>query len=64
MLSLVWLDNHLGEERINFQLFRKELQSILASIKEKLPTLLSHRFNKAKEIIKEVESEEEEWPED
>lgn len=54
------VDNHLGEERINFQSLQERAQSILASIKEKLPTLLSHRFNKAKEIIKDVESEEEE----
>ena len=54
------VDNHLSEERINYQSLQERAHFILTFIKEKLPTLLGHRFSKVKSLIKEVESEEEE----
>lgn len=54
------VENHLSEERINFQALQERAQSIVTSIREKLPTLLSHRFSKVKELIHSVEAEEEE----
>ena len=54
------VDNHLLEERINPQALQERAHSIVSSIREKLPSLLSHRFTKIKEIIKSVEAEEEE----
>jgi hypothetical protein len=54
------VDNHLTEERINTQALQERAEAIMSEIKERLPTLLGHRFNKAKETIQTVEAEEEE----
>lgn len=54
------VDNHLFEERINPQALQERAHSIVSSIREKLPSLLGHRFAKVKEIIQSVEAEEEE----
>lgn len=53
------VENHLAEERINFQALQERAQSIVTNVREKLPILLSHRFSKVKEIIHSVEAEEE-----
>jgi len=54
------VDNHLLEERINPQALQERAHSIVSSIREKLPSLLGHRFVKVKEVIQSVEAEEEE----
>lgn len=54
------VDNHLLEERINPQALQERAHSIVSSIREKLPSLLGHRFAKVKEVIQSVEAEEEE----
>jgi hypothetical protein len=54
------IDNHLSEERINPQALQERAHSIVSSIREKLPSLLGHRFTKVKEVIQTVEAEEEE----
>lgn len=54
------VDNHLLEERINPQALQERAHSIVSLIREKLPSLLGHRFAKAKEVIQSVEAEEEE----
>jgi len=54
------IDNHLTDERINPQALQERAHSIIASIREKLPSLLGHRFEKVKEIIHNVEADEEE----
>lgn len=54
------IDNHLSEERINPQALQERAYVIASSIREKLPSLLGHRFPKVKEVIQSVESEEEE----
>jgi hypothetical protein len=54
------VDNHLSDERINYQSLQERAHSILTFIKEKLPSLLGHQFYKVKSLIKEVEFEEEE----
>ena len=55
------IDNHLGEERINYPLLQERAMAIINSIKEKLPELLGHRFDKVKERIQAVSPEEEEF---
>ncbi len=54
------IDNHLSEERINPQSLQERAHSIISSIREKLPSLLGHRFLRVKEVIQTVEAEEEE----
>lgn len=53
------VDNHLADERINYQILQERSTAILQSIRDKMPSIIGHRFAKAKEIIKEVEPEEE-----
>jgi hypothetical protein len=54
------IENHLAEERINTQALQERAYSIVSDIRERLPSLLGHRFSKAKEVIQQVEAEEEE----
>lgn len=54
------VDNHLLEERINPQALQERAHSIVSTIREKLPSLLGHRFAQVKEVIQSVEAEEEE----
>jgi len=54
------IDNHLSEERINPQALQERAHSIVSLIRERLPSLIGHRFVKVKEVIQAVESEEEE----
>ncbi|MCP4607781.1 MAG: ATP-binding protein [Planctomycetes bacterium] len=53
------VENHLSDERIVTEALKERAQAILSQTFEKLPNLLAPRINKAIEIIKEVESEEE-----
>lgn len=53
------LDNNLADERINYQALQERAAAILQGIRDKLPSILGHRFTKAKEIIQQVEPEEE-----
>lgn len=53
------IDNHLSEERINYQSLLERADSIISGIRDQLPSILGHRFTKVKEVIQEVESEEE-----
>lgn len=54
------IQNHLNDERINVQSLYERANTIFDVIKDKLPNLLSHRLNKAMEIISNVPAEEEE----
>jgi hypothetical protein len=54
------VENHLGEERINLSALQERAMAMVGNIKDRLPTALGHRFQKAVEVIREVESEEEE----
>lgn len=54
------IENHLSEERINVQVLQERARSIISVIRDRLPSLLGHRFFKAKEIIQQVEADEEE----
>lgn len=53
------VDNHLAEERINPQSLQERAQAIVSGIRERLPSVLGHRFAKVKEVIGAVEAEEE-----
>jgi hypothetical protein len=52
------VDNHMSEERINPQALQERAYSIVSGIREKLPSLLGHRFAKVKQTIQSVASEE------
>ncbi|EEV6020465.1 ATP-binding protein [Escherichia coli] len=54
------VDNHLTDERINYQSLQERAHNIVSNIKERLPNLLNHRFSTVKDIIREVDAEEEE----
>ena len=54
------VDNHLTDERINYQSLQERAHNIVSNIKERLPNLLNHRFSTVKDIIREVDVEEEE----
>ncbi len=54
------IENHLAEERINAQALQERAHSIVSDIRERLPSLLGHRFLKVKDVIQQVEAEEEE----
>ncbi|WP_171960165.1 hypothetical protein, partial [Escherichia coli] len=48
------------DERINYQSLQERAHNIVSNIKERLPNLLNHRFSTVKDIIREVDAEEEE----
>lgn len=54
------VDNHLHDERINFQSLQERAESIIESIRDRMPTLIGHRFVEVKKHISLVEAEEEE----
>lgn len=54
------VNNHLGDERINYQALQDRAQSIMNVVRETLPQFLAHRVKSAFEVLKEVPSEEEE----
>jgi len=53
------VDNHLAEERINPQALQERAQAIVSGVRDRLPSVLGHRFSKVKEVIQSVEAEEE-----
>jgi hypothetical protein len=53
------VENHLADERINSESLKGRAQAIVTRVKDRLPSLLAPRIEKAIKIIKEVESEEE-----
>ena len=53
------VENHLADERINSEALKERAQAILNDIRDRLPDLLKTRVQDAKNIVKEVESEEE-----
>ena len=53
------VENHFQEERINPQALQEQARSIVSLIREELPSLLGHKFDKVKKVITSVEAEEE-----
>lgn len=59
--SAYWglIENHLSDEKINPLSLQEKANSILDSIRERLPALLGHRFSEVRDIIKQVQADEE-----
>jgi len=54
------VENHLGEERINLTALQERAVAMADNIRDRLPGALGHRLQRAMEVIREVDSEEEE----
>lgn len=54
------IENHLTDERINYQALAERASGLVVMVKEQLPAILGHRFQSVKAVIAEVEYDEEE----